>query len=131
MSATENKQLMQSVFAEFAKGNSQPFFDLMADNFSWTVIGTTKYSGTYSGKEAVMTELMMPIGIQFATQYKNTAHRFIAEDDLVVVECRGSVETKNGKSYNNTYCWVCRLADHKLIELTEYCDTELVKTALD
>jgi len=43
-----------------------------------------------------------------------------------VVECRGQVTTKSGKPYNNTYCYVCRLQDGKLKELTEYFDTQLV-----
>jgi ketosteroid isomerase-like protein len=48
----------------------------------------------------------------------------------VVVECRGRVTTTSGSPYNNTNCWVCRIADGKLRELTEYLDTELVATAL-
>jgi hypothetical protein len=35
MSAIENKQLMQQVFAELAKGNGKPFVDAMADDFRW------------------------------------------------------------------------------------------------
>jgi hypothetical protein len=34
---------------------------------------------------------MGPLFSNFADQYKNTAQRFIAEDDSVVVECRGQV----------------------------------------
>jgi hypothetical protein len=48
----------------------------------------------------------------------------------VVVECRGHVTTKSGKPYNNTYCYVCRFADGKLKELTDYLDTELVTASL-
>jgi hypothetical protein len=33
MSCIENKQLMQQVFAELAKGNGKPFVDSMADDF--------------------------------------------------------------------------------------------------
>lgn len=68
---------------------------------------------------------------QFAGRYTNTAHRFIAEDDCVVVECRGRVMTTAGKPYNNTYCYVIRLEGGKLRELTEYLDTALVKEALE
>ncbi len=131
MSANENKRLLQNVFAELSKGNGQPFLEIMADDVRWTVTGTTKWSGTYSGKQAVITELLQPLAAQFETQYTNTAHRFIAEYDFVVVECRGNVTTKKGKPYNNTYCFVCRLADSKLKELTEYFDTELATAALD
>jgi len=130
MSTTENKQLMQDIFSELSKGNGKPFVASLADDFCWTVTGTTKWSKTYQGKQAVLTELLQPLFSQFENQYTNTAHRFIAEDDYVVVECRGNVTTKAGMPYNNTYCWVCRLAGGKLQELTEYMDTELVTAAL-
>lgn len=130
MVAGENKQLMQDIFSELAKGNSQPLVESLADDFCWTVTGTTKWSRTYKGKHAVLTELLRPLVSQFADQYTNTAHRFIAEGDHVVVEFRGRVTTKAGKPYNNTYCWVCRIAEGKLQELTEYMDTELVTTTL-
>jgi hypothetical protein len=48
----------------------------------------------------------------------------------VVVEGRGQVTTKTGKPYDNSYCWIYRLADGKIKEITEYLDTELVTAAL-
>lgn len=131
MSAAANKQLMQHIFAELAKGNGKAFIQSLADDFRWTLVGTGKWSGTYEGKHAVRTELLDPLFAQFADQYTNTAHRFIAEGDHVVVECRGRVTTKAGMPYNNTYCWICRIADGKLRELTEYMDTQLVATVLE
>ena len=130
MSAAENKQLMQNIFTELSNGNGALFVESLADDICWTIIGSTKFSGTYRGKQAVLNELLRPLFARFADQYTNTAHRFIAEDDYVVVECRGRVTTKSGAPYNNTYCWVCRVADGKLQELTEYLDTELVTAAL-
>jgi ketosteroid isomerase-like protein len=130
VTASQNKQRLQAAFAEMAKGNSKPFVDLWADDFCWTITGNTKWSKAYRGKEAVLKELMAPLFATFATKYTNTAHRFIAEDDYVVVECRGNVMTKAGKPYNNTYCYVCRMEDGKLKELTEYLDTLLVSEVL-
>jgi lactoylglutathione lyase len=60
-----------------------------------------------------------------------TAHHFIADGDLVVVEASGRATTKTGRPYNNTYCWIFRLAGGKVHELKEYIDTELVSTTLD
>lgn len=130
MSTTENKELMQRICSELAKGNSRPLIESLDGDFSWTVTGTTEWSKTYHGKQAVLTELLQPLSSLFANQYTNTAHRFIAEGDYVVVECRGNVTTKAGLPYNNTYCWVCRIGGGKLQELTEYCDTELITAAL-
>ena len=131
MTASENKQLMQEIFSELAKGNGKPFVDCMAEDFCWTITGTTPWSRTYSGKKTVIDELLRPLFAQFATRYTNSAQRIIAEHDIVVVECRGAVMTKTGVPYNNTYCYVCRMADGQLKELTEYFDTELVRTALE
>ena len=128
--ASENKQKMQFVMDELAKGNRIPFGELMADDFCWKMMGTTAWSGTYQGKKAVSRDLMKPLFDNFANEYTNTAHRFIAEDDYVVVECNGKVNTKSGKAYNNTYCYVCKFLDGKLIELTEYMDTQLVTEVL-
>ena len=35
MNASENKRILQGVFAELAKGNGKPFADRMAEDFSW------------------------------------------------------------------------------------------------
>jgi uncharacterized protein len=126
---TKNKELMQRVFSELSKGDGRPFVESLADDFSWTIIGTTSWSGTYRGKQAVLTDLLEPLMARFA-DYRNTAHRFVVEGDHVVVECRGHATTKTGQPYDNTYCWVCRIADGQLRELTEYADTELMAAAL-
>jgi ketosteroid isomerase-like protein len=131
MGTVANKQLLQQIFSELARGNGKPFVESWADDFCWTIVGSTKWSKTYRGKQIVLDELMKPLFSQFADRYTNTAHRFIAEDDYVVVECRGRVMTKAGKPYNNTYCYVIRLQDGKLSELTEYLDTALVEEVLE
>ena len=131
MSAAENKQLMQHIFDELGQGNSRPLVESMADDFCWTVTGSTKWSRTYKGKEAVLGELFATLRSRMADRIRTIAERFIAEDDVVVVEARGNNTTKNGKPYNNTYCFVFRLANGKLQDVTEYMDTLLVATALE
>ena len=130
MSAAENKQLLQQIFAEMAKGNSKPLVESMADDFSWTVSGTTQWSRTYAGKYAVLNELFATLRSHMAGRITTIAHRFIAEDDLVAVEAHGSNTTTSGKPYNNTYCFVFRVANGKLKEVTEYLDTLLVTNTL-
>ena len=130
MSASENKQLLQHIYSELSKGNSSPFLENLAEDVSWTIMGTTRWSKTYEGKQAILTELLGPLFAQFADQYTATAHRFIAEDDLVVVEVSGRVTTKSGKPYNNSYCYIFRLDGGKIQEVKEYLDTQLAVSAL-
>jgi hypothetical protein len=130
VAAAENKALLRAAFEQLSKGNGAPFAALWAPDFTWTIIGTTSWSKTYRGAESVRSDLMAPLFARFVTRYKNTATRFIAEDDYVVVECHGSAMTRSGRPYNNSYCYVCRMEHGYLKELTEYLDTELVTSAL-
>ncbi len=131
MSASENKRVMETIFAGLAKGDPSAFRESIAEDLRWVVMGSTEWSGAYEGKADVMDRLMRPLFAQFADTYTNTAHRFIAEGDSVVVECEGRVTAKSGKLYNNHYCWVCRLEGGKLTEVIEYMDTQHLAAALD
>jgi uncharacterized protein len=131
MNATANKKIIQHVHAELAQGNGRPFVDSLADEFRWVMKGRTAWSRTYEGKRAVQDELLRPLYAQFEGRYRNTAECFIAEDDRVVVQCRGDVRTRSGQRYDNEYCFIYRLAGGKVVELTEYLDTALVDAVLE
>jgi len=122
---------MKAIFAALAKGNGRPLVDAMSENFVWTIKGQGPWARSWHGKAVMRTELLRPLRAQFATTYRNTARRISAEDNIVVVECKGNAETKSGHRYDNDYCWVCEFsADGKLTALTEYMDTALAKRVL-
>jgi ketosteroid isomerase-like protein len=102
----------------------------MADDFRWTMVGSNKWAKTYAGKQAVIGELFAALRRKM-DRVTTIAHRFIAEGDHVVVEARGANTTKAGLPYCNTYCFVFRLAEGKLAEVTEYMDSELVSVLGD
>jgi hypothetical protein len=129
MGAAENKHLIQHMFAALSEGNMELFFGGMAEDIRWTIIGTTKYSGTFQGKQEVLDKLSTPIAAQLEGPFIATVERLIAEDDYVVMQERGQATTKSGKPYNNTYCVVFRIAQGKVQEIMEYLDTELVTAA--
>jgi ketosteroid isomerase-like protein len=130
MSAAENKRLMERVFNELAKGNGKPFVAALAEDVRWTIIGGTAWSGTWDGLASVRRDLLGPLFHQFETTYRARAVRLIAEGDWVVIESRGDVITKAGQPYRNTYCNLYRLEDGRVVEITEYCDTQLLTEAL-
>jgi len=131
MAAEENKKLMEQIFAGLSNGDSRLLVESMADDFCWTVSGSTKWSKTYEGKQAVLSELFAALRPRITARMRTTGLRFIAENDYVVVEARGNNITTEGKPYNNSYCFVFRLAAGKLKEVTEYMDTALVGAVLD
>lgn len=130
MADADNKHIIQGAFDELALANSRPLVDLLADDATWTVMGRTRWSGTYRGKETILRDLLGELRARLADRYRATAQRVIADGDYVVVQARGQATTRAGTPYNNEYCFVYRLVDGRIKEVTEYLDTELVTQAL-
>lgn len=130
MSNNTSRVLVESLFAALAQGDTRPFADAMADDFSWTISGHGPWGRTWRGKQQVRQGLMAPLFSQFAGTYRNRATRIVAEGDVVVVECRGDVSTKAGKRYDNHYCYVIQMRDGRMSALTEYMDTALAEAVL-
>jgi ketosteroid isomerase-like protein len=57
----ENKRLVFHAFQPWEQGNSTPFFDLIADDVTWTVIGSTSVSGVYHSKQEVIDRAFDPL----------------------------------------------------------------------
>ena len=126
MSAAENKKLIQDVFTAWAGGDGMAFFNTLAEDVQWTVIGTSPVSRTYTSRQAFVDGAAKPLTAKLAGPIQPTVVNIIAEGDNVVLQWEGKATTKAGKPYNNSYCWVMRVADGKVREGTAYIDTELV-----
>jgi ketosteroid isomerase-like protein len=135
MSAEANKKLMQEIFA--AAGNPDPavrdrslFIASLADDVKWVVTGQYSWSRTFTGKESILNDLHGHVRSLLVDRARTIADRFIADGDIVVVEARGNNLTKTGVRYDNEYCLVFRLANGKIREVREYCDSVLTENAL-
>jgi ketosteroid isomerase-like protein len=127
MGAAENKEVVRQM--REAKG-IDAMLATMSDDIRWTLIGTTKFSGALNGKQEIVEKLFKPLFAQLETPGSNVIDNIIAEGEYVVVQQHGTGRrTKAGKDYNNTYCMVYKIADGKIKEITEYCDTELITSA--
>jgi ketosteroid isomerase-like protein len=129
MGAVENKKLIETMFAELSRGNGAGYLDRLADDVRFTIMGTTKFSGTFNGKGEVVEKLLTPLMSQLEGGLSVTVDAMVAEGDTVVVQARGRSTTKSGKPYNNSYCQVFRVEGGKVKTIAEYLDTELVTQA--
>jgi uncharacterized protein len=130
MSTAENKRIVESFYDAGNRGDMDTTMGLLADDVVWTNIGTTKYSGTFTGKGALVENILGPVFGQLKRGIAATVDNVVAEGDFVVVQLRGTAETTSGRPYNNTYCHVFRLCNGKICEVTEYFDTQLVSAVL-
>jgi uncharacterized protein len=129
MSAADNKEVIRRMW-DFSEGGADGFLNNFADDVRYTIIGTTKFSGIFNGKQELLDRAFVPLMSELETNGGMETDNLIAEGDYVVQQGRGvGRKTRSGQNYNNTYCFVYKLAAGKIIEVTEYCDTELVTYA--
>ena len=134
MSVETNKKLIEKWYIALAEGDFETIFDMHHDDVVYNMLGNTPVSGRIYGKEACcsgmiaekLLEKLVPEEIKFSKKWKIIA----AEDDRVVGMMQGGGPTKNGESYEQTYCEIFTIKDGKIIELHAFFDTVLVEHCL-
>jgi len=117
---------VRDIFKGLESGDDAAFFDHVADNVDWTVEGTHPLAGHYFSKKAFIEgtfaklEQVLPKGTQLHTEH------VVVQDDEAVVELHSLATAKNGMRFDNRYCWVCRFADGKIVEVRAYLDSAMV-----
>jgi ketosteroid isomerase-like protein len=129
MTPAENKKLIRDAFEAWGHGDGRVFFKLVADDVRWTVIGSTPISRTYNSKRDFRNALSS-MSEHLASELKVVLHDVIADGDKVAVQFESHATGKNGSAYDQTYCWVLRMTDGKVREVTAYLDTEVLRKLL-
>jgi ketosteroid isomerase-like protein len=130
MSATENKKLMEKIFAGVALGERALFLDSLSDDVTMTVTGQYSWSQTFKGKASLLHDLHGHLRTLLKEPRRTIAIRFIADGDHVVIEAKGDMVTKEGVRYDNDYCLIYRLERGKIVEIREYQDSNLCERVL-
>ena len=124
MTAEEKKTLVVSTWTAFGKGDIKAAFANMDDNVSWLVPGNAPgVSGVKKGKEEIL-KFMSGVGDVFPEGIKSEIRRTYCDGDTVIVELTNRGKVKNGKQYENEYCFVFELENGKVRRIREYVDTQ-------
>ena len=124
------RKRLEFVFSETARGGWQAFVDVLSEDAEWTVIGSTGWSKTYRGKPQILSDLFAPLRRVLAPPRTSQALYMIEEGNMVAVQGQGKNTTRDGRRYDNTYCWIFAFRDGQVTAVTEYADTELMRSVL-
>jgi uncharacterized protein len=120
---TNNRERTEKAFRDWQEGIGY-ITDLLADDLRWTIVGRSRSSGTYEGKEAFVDEVLGPFGARFSQPFRPVAVRGVyADGDTVVVLWDGEGTRLDGKPYENTYAWFMRFQDGLVVEATAFFDS--------
>jgi ketosteroid isomerase-like protein len=113
-----------------AAGESAAFVALLADDLTWITRGTTSWSGTYRGRASVLA-MLRAVNSQYERPWRAELRRVIASPDgLLAFELAGQNQLRDGRRYDNEYCWIVRHAGGLIREIVEYGDTSLIERVL-
>jgi uncharacterized protein len=126
----DNQALIRHIYEQISIGNPAPLLHHIDDDITWTIIGTTGLSGTYRGRQEVLDDLIGPLRSHLATPVNFTIKRILADGDYTVLIADGEATTIAGRPYNNSYCIVAKIVDGRIVEATDYIDTELITQSL-
>lgn len=117
MSLESNKSIARTFIETLHEGH----FDLMADEGSFWVAGSTPVSGTKTKTEmiAVFASLASISDEKLIMRIKSMT----AEEDRVSVEAEAGLTLQDGRVYANQYHIALVLRDGKIQSVREYSDT--------
>jgi ketosteroid isomerase-like protein len=117
---------VRAIFKGLESGDGAAFFEHVADNVDWTVEGTHPLSGHYRSKADFRAHTFEKLNkvLQEGTQLR--VEHILVSADWAVVELHSLATDRNGLRFDNRYCWVCRFAGGKIMEVRAYLDSALV-----
>jgi uncharacterized protein len=100
--------------------------DIFAPDMVWRIEGHSLASREYTSSEEFIDEVLAPFGARFAAgePFRPSHVRSIhADDDSVIVVWDGHGVANDGQPYENSYAWIMRLRDGRVIDGTAFYDS--------
>ena len=118
--------LVREIFQGLENGNGAAFFQHVADDVDWIVMGTHPLAGHYRSKKAFIEgtfaklHKVLPQGAQLHME------NLIVNGDQAAVELRSMATARNGMRFDNRYCWIVYFQDAMIVRVRAYLDSAMV-----
>jgi uncharacterized protein len=92
----------------------------------WRIEGHSLASKEYESKQQLIDEVLTPFGTRFAVSdpFRPVTIRSVyADGDTVIVLWDGCGVANDGKPYENSYAWVMKMHEGKVIDETAFYDS--------
>ncbi|MGB9202132.1 nuclear transport factor 2 family protein [Methanobacterium sp.] len=125
------KEYVQNLFHFLETDDNSLFFDKVADDVNWTVMGTHPLAGTYHSKTDFIVNTFLRLNKILKKGVILKVKNIVIQNETAVVELESLSTALNGKPFNNKYCWVCSFENNIIIAVHAYVDSALVQRVID
>lgn len=122
--ADSNLEVVHAAFERWRMGTGGPF-ELLEDETTWTIVGSSPFSKTYQSKKHFMDEVIGPFNARLTRPLVPTVRRLYADGDTVVALFDGEALAKDGIVYRNTYAWFLQMNNGRIVNSTAFFDTRI------
>ena len=121
---------MRLVFKGLEQGGGPAFFDHVADDVDWTVMGTHPLAGHYRTKAAYLAATFARLAKVLPGGTRLLVEHVVVSGDEAVVEMRSDAVARNGMRFEDRVCWVVRFSSGRIVRVRAYLDSALVARLL-
>ncbi|MEH6525733.1 MAG: hypothetical protein V7723_06640 [Sneathiella sp.] len=123
---------VRNLFRHLQNNESEKFFARVRDDVQWTVKGTHPLAGHYRSKQNFLAATFSRLNLILQEGVVLKVEHIFTANNTAVVEMKSLSTAKNGKPFNNTYCWVVEFDSEKNIAVVRaYLDSALVQQIVD
>ena len=117
---------VRNIFKGLENGDGGAFFEQVADDVDWTVMGTHPLAGRYPSKKAFIAGTFAKLGQVLPQGAQLHVENVVVQDDQAVVELHSLATAKNGMRFDNRYCWVVYFRNGVIVRVRAYLDSAMV-----
>ena len=128
---TVHASYVRSLFANLEHGKSDAFFEHVADDVNWTVMGTHPLAGNYRTKSSFLAHTFARLNKILKEGVVLRVTDVLVDGDSAAVEMESLSTALDGKPFDNRYCWIVRFSEGTIVEVRAYLDSALVQRFID
>lgn len=126
-----SSEKIKKIFQHLESGNSHEFFEHVASDVEWKVMGTHPLAGTYKNKENFIAHTFNRLDKVLKEGVILKVTNILKDGNSAAVEMESLSTTNNGKPFKNTYCWILEFQNEVIIKVRAYVDSALVQRVID
>jgi uncharacterized protein len=120
-----NREIIRQAFNAWSQGTGA-ITAIFAPDMVWRIEGHSAASKEYGSKQQFIDEVLAPFGARFAEgePFRPVTIRGVfSDDDTVVVIWDGRGIANDGQPYQNSYAWIMKLDNGKVVDGTAFFDS--------
>jgi ketosteroid isomerase-like protein len=126
-----NLDVIRGTYEGSSEDNGRNLLAALAPDAEWTEAEGFPYAGTYAGPDAIISGVFQRLGTEWIG-YRADVHTFLEDGARVAAFGVYSGTYKaTGKSMRAAFAHLYALRDGKIVRMTQYVDTVMVRKALD